>query len=123
MATANPKATTRAKSAKTNTSAAAVPGINADVSASGATQVAPQALVSQAGQTASEEGKTSPLVGDGSGDKLKFKALKISSKVEGFRRAGRPWTVEAKTVQASDFSEEQIEMLLAESMLRVEFVK
>lgn len=49
-------------------------------------------------------------------------ALIISSKVEGFRRAGRPWSKTEQTVSIDEFTTEQVEALLGESMLDVTVV-
>ena len=46
-------------------------------------------------------------------------ALTICSKVHGFRRAGRAWSTTAEIVSANEFTEEQVEALLAEPMLDV----
>lgn len=40
--------------------------------------------------------------------------LKIAATRDGFRRAGRAWTKEPQTVDASEFTEEQIEQLKAD---------
>lgn len=119
-----PKTSSRSKSSKQNTSAAAMPGIGADVLANGAAvKAAPEANSSPAGLPSSvDSGATPPSGGDGRSAKAGGQ-MKISSKVDGFRRAGRPWTVEEQTVSAGDFSEEQIKALQAEPMLKVVFVK
>lgn len=46
-------------------------------------------------------------------------ALIVSSKVEGFRRAGRAWSKAKDTVSIDEFTTEQVEALLGESMLDV----
>lgn len=45
--------------------------------------------------------------------------LRIASKVEGFRRAGRAWSTTAVDVPASDFTEAQVNQLKAEPNLVV----
>lgn len=49
----------------------------------------------------------------------KLPGLRISSKVAGFRRAGRAWAATAEDVPLSAFSDEQIARLRAEVMLLV----
>lgn len=112
MATPKTKAAPKAKPAIKNTSAAQVPGNSADVSATEAVQAASRANSPDAGQISSDEAQESPPVGAAT-------ALIVSAKAEGFRRAGRRWTVEAQTVDIDDFSQEQIEALLGEPMLDV----
>lgn len=112
MAASKSKAPSKPKQPTQNTSAAQAPGNSADVSATEAAQVASQAIAPDAGQIASDEAQGSPPVGAA-------KALIVSAKAEGFRRAGRRWTVEAQTVDIVDFSQEQIEALLGEPMLDV----
>ena len=111
MAT-KPKSPAKPKQPSPNTSAAPVPGNSADVSATAAAQAAAQANSPDAGQISSDEAQVSPPVGAA-------RALIVSAKAEGFRRAGRRWTVEAQTVDIVDFSQEQIEALLSEPMLDV----
>ena len=48
-----------------------------------------------------------------------IKSLIVTAKVAGFRRAGRAWGTTAETVSTDEFSDEQIEALLAEPMLDV----
>mgnify|MGYP000930242870 CR=1 FL=1 len=50
-------------------------------------------------------------------------ALVISSRAEGFRRAGRGWTREPTRVAYDDLTAEQIEALQAEPMLDVRIVE
>jgi len=50
---------------------------------------------------------------------IKVSKLVVRSQVAGFRRAGRAWPAEEVTVSADEFTEEQIEQLLAEPMLVV----
>ncbi len=45
--------------------------------------------------------------------------LTITARRDGFRRAGRAWSTEPTTVEASDFSEEQITALRSDPMLTV----
>ena len=45
--------------------------------------------------------------------------LQVRSQVDGFRRAGRAWSVEPVTVPIEDFTNDQIEQLIAEPMLVV----
>lgn len=120
MATPKTKAAPKAKPAIKNTSAAQVPGNSADVSATEVVQATSIANSPDAGQTSSDEAQVFPPEGAAKTDKpLVAKALTVSAKTEGFRRAGRRWTVEAQTVDIDDFSQEQIEALLGEPMLDV----
>lgn len=119
MATQKPKAATKAKPAVKNTSAAAAPGNSADVSAAEAVKAASPAIAPQAGQTSSDKAKGIPPAGAKKSDEPVAKALVVSAKADGFRRAGRRWTVAAQTVDIDDFSPEQVEALLAEPMLDV----
>lgn len=45
--------------------------------------------------------------------------LSVCARQAGFRRAGRAWPAEAVIVEADEFTEAQIEQLLAEPMLVV----
>jgi len=49
-------------------------------------------------------------------------AIQVSSKTDGFRRAGRAWTKEPVTVPLEELSEEQVEALLQEPELTVSFL-
>ena len=44
--------------------------------------------------------------------------LLVSSKREGFRRAGRPWSVATTLVEIGEFDESQVAALLAEPMFQ-----
>lgn len=133
MATNKPRASSKPKQLTQNTSAAPVPGNSAvqgipsgvaehNVSATEAAQAASHANSPDAGQPSREEpGNIPPVGGKKSGEPVAT-ALIVSSKVEGFRRAGRPWSREAQTVSIDEFSLEQIEALLAEQMLAVTVV-
>lgn len=46
--------------------------------------------------------------------------LKVTSKVEGFRRAGRAWSTEPTVIGRSDLTADELEQLMAEPMLLVE---
>ena len=50
---------------------------------------------------------------------VKADKLIVRSLVSGFRRAGRAWPAEEVTVNADEFTAEQIEQILAEPMLVV----
>lgn len=50
---------------------------------------------------------------------IKVTQLQVRSLVAGFRRAGRAWPAEEVTVKADEFTDAQIEQLLAEPMLVV----
>lgn len=130
MAT-KPKPPAKPKQPTQNTSAAPVPGNSAvqgipsgaaehNVSATEVVQATSIANSPDAGQTSSDEAQVFPPEGAAKTDKpLVAKALTVSAKMEGFRRAGRRWTAEAQTVDIDDFSQEQIEALLGEPMLDV----
>lgn len=47
------------------------------------------------------------------------KGLRVQSTVDGFRRAGRPWSRESVDVPLSEFNKDQIDQLRAEKMLVV----
>lgn len=47
------------------------------------------------------------------------KALSVTSRVEGFRRAGRAWSGVATIVTLTELSDEQVAMLKSEPMLTV----
>ena len=49
-----------------------------------------------------------------------FCVLRISSRPESWRRCGRIWTREPQDVPASDFTDEEIDLLKGERMLCVE---
>lgn len=68
---------------------------------------APEITQEQAG--AGETGSASPAIA----------ALIIASKREGFRRAGRPWSVAPTTVPLAELTDDQVEMLYAEPMLDI----
>lgn len=118
------KAAPQAKPAVKNTSAAAVPGNSADVSATEAVQAASQATHPQAGQTTSDTPVVSPQGGARIAKALTdmgitAKTLIVTAKAEGFRRAGRPWSTTPETVNVADFTADQVNALLAEPMLDV----
>lgn len=119
MATQKPKSTPKAKPAVKNTSAAAAPGNSVDVSAAEAVKAASAAIAPQAGQISSDEAKGIPPAGAAKAGGLIAKEFIISAKSEGFRRAGRRWTVEPQTVPADEFDLNQVEALLSEPMLDV----
>lgn len=123
-------------------------GTSSGASATGAASAAPQASLPQAGKE-SEETKAVPPQGDAAAaapnvaaastpaaaqpakeakapspkkNQPVATALIVSSKVEGFRRAGRPWSKAAQTVSIDEFTTEQVEALLGESMLDVTVV-
>lgn len=50
---------------------------------------------------------------------IKVSKLVVRSKVAGFRRAGRVWPAEEVTVDADEFTADQIKQLLADPMLVV----
>lgn len=50
----------------------------------------------------------------------KVKGLRITAKREGFRRAGRAWSMTPTDVTLADLSDEEISALKAETMLTVE---
>lgn len=108
------KAAPQAKPAIKNTSAAAAPGNSADVLVTEAAQAASQATHPQAGQTTRETTVVPPQGGDPIA-----KALIVTAKAEGFRRAGRPWSAMPETVNIGDFTADQVKALLAEPMLEV----
>ena len=91
---------------------------SAEVLAKGAEQSAPaataQAVIDDTTRT--QQTSVSP-----EGDKVQNVAtsLVVSSKVEGFRRAGRAWSRTAETVSIDGFTSEQVTALLGEPMLDV----
>lgn len=112
MATAkNTPKTPAPRGAKKNTSAP----VAADVSATGGTQVPPQAAASSAAPTVSSELQSPP---PGAGE-AGHAELVIVSRREGFRRAGRAWSVAPTTVPAGELTAEQFAALIAEPMLTV----
>ena len=113
---ANP--TPKANPAIKNTSAPPAPGNSAEVSVQGAAPSAPLSGTEAAGQSSSEALGIPPAGGVKNSEPV-AKALIVSAKAEGFRRAGRRWTAEAQTVSVDEFSQEQIEALLGEPMLDV----
>lgn len=118
MATPKTKSPAKPKPAPTNTSTAQ-PGNDVDVSATGAAQAAPQASHPQAGQQSSEETTTVPPVGAKKANEPVAKALIVTAKADGFRRAGRRWSTAEQTVSIDEFTTEQVEALLGEPMLDV----
>lgn len=62
---------------------------------------------------AQEKGAAKPAA------EIKSGQLVVRALVAGFRRAGRAWPAEEVTVDAADFTAEQIEQLLAEPKLVV----
>lgn len=102
--------TTPKKPAKKNTPAPAP----AAVSATGGAQVPPQAAASSPVPTTVPSERKAPPVGE-----WPEATLTVTAKREGFRRAGRAWSVAATTVPAAELSEEQRAALLAEPMLDV----
>lgn len=52
----------------------------------------------------------------------KTATLRISAKREGFRRAGRAWSIDPVEIAADTFSPDDLAALLAEPMLTVEEV-
>jgi len=97
----------------------------AEVSATGVEQSTPQAALQSAvtGTTPSETTSDSPFGGataDTSGaSEPVVRSLIVSSRIDGFRRSGRPWSRTAETVSIDDFTEDQVKALLAEPMLDV----
>lgn len=123
MATQKTKTATKPKAPTKDTSAAAVPGNDADVSAAAAAKAAVQAETSQAGQQPPiEETKVVPLAGAEPPAAKKepvAKALIVKAKADGFRRAGRRWSATEETVSIDAFTDDQVQALLAEPMLDV----
>lgn len=52
-----------------------------------------------------------------------IKKLRVTARVEGFRRAGRAWGTEPTEVLASEFNKEQLAALKAERELVVEEIE
>ena len=112
-----------------NTSATASPVMQADVSSTAAGPVpAAQEITQSAAPAAPPESGSvgdSPLPG---GDLVEpmppigVTAIVVTSQREGFRRAGRAWSTQPVTVSINEFSEAQIEALVAEPMLAVAFI-
>ena len=121
--TAAKPATTTTETANTSAPTAGEP---AEVSAAGAGQPAPNAEATSA-PSAPPTVTTSETPPPGGADAQEAgepiaRRLIVSSKVEGFRRAGRAWSKNAETVSADDFTAQQIEALRAEPMLDVTIV-
>jgi hypothetical protein len=57
------------------------------------------------------------------GKKQKIEGLRVTSRTEGFRRAGRAWSQTPIELPSSDFTDEQIEALKADPMLVVEIIE
>lgn len=69
--------------------------------------------------------KTKVAVGseqDNSSPPLEPDALVVVSRKDGFRRAGRAWKTTPTTIPLDELTEDQIKQLLAEPMLKVDFI-
>jgi hypothetical protein len=126
--------TAPAKTTDPSNTSAPTAGGNADVSATGAASAAPQ-VETKSAPPATPTVTTSeapPAGGNGEAgasfietaisQAQKARTLIVSAKAEGFRRSGRPWSKNAETVSAADFTPEQIEALMREPMLDVKVV-
>ncbi len=118
MATNKSRVPSKPKQPTQNTSAPAMTENNAEALATEAAKVASQVTTSETVSHSSENVAVPPR-GKMANANPVVSALKIASKVEGFRRAGRPWSREQQTVSIDEFSQEQIEALLSEPMLEV----
>ena len=112
-----------------NTSATASPVMQADVSSkeAGLAPASQEITQGAAPATPPESGSVgnSPLPGGDLVEPLPpigVTAIVVTSQREGFRRAGRAWSKQPVTVSIDEFSEAQIEALVAEPMLTVVFV-
>jgi hypothetical protein len=113
------KTSTR-KPRSTNTPAPTA-GQRADVMATGAAPAAPQAATPVMPATPPEDAAKLPPEGEIE-QARKVTGVYVISRQEGFRRAGRAWSAQPTTVPVDELSEEQIEALVREPMLRVAFV-
>lgn len=116
-----------------NTPAPGLPETAADVMAAEAAPAASQATAStvvEGEQPSSGDQALSPLgesvvAGDGAGDLLPplgVVAVIVTSEVEGFRRAGRPWSRTPTTVPIDELSDADLLALEAEPLLQVVYV-
>ncbi len=118
--------TAPAKTTEPANTSAPKAGDTAEVSAAGSGQPDPNAETTSAPSapptvTTSETSPTGGEAASKAGEPI-ARRLIVSSKAEGFRRAGRAWSKNAETVSVDDFTAEQIEALLAEPMLDVTIV-
>lgn len=97
------------------------PPAREDVSATEAARAASPALHPEAANPSSDAVVVPPRGAEVRANPV-AQALIVTAKVEGFRRAGRAWSREPKTVSIDEFTPEQVEALLAESMLDVSVV-
>ena len=125
--------TALAKTTEPANTSAPTAGANAEVSAAGAGQPAPNAETTGAPSAppTATTSETPPNGGTGADPSVivtkiseaqDARTLVVSAKAEGFRRAGRAWSKNAETVSAADFTPAQIEALRAEPMLDVTIV-
>ncbi len=114
-----PKAGGTAKAGDADTAAAKAAATEA------AKKAAEEAAAAEAAKKAAEEAaaaKAAAASGASSnnpGTVKKVNALRVTSKRDGFRRAGRAWSKEATVVSMAELSEEQIEQIKGEPMLDV----
>lgn len=81
-----------------------------------ATASAPETTQEQAGAVQTQD---QPMLSGVNGPDPVI-GLRITSRREGFRRAGRAWGKQPTEIALADLSDEEIAMLKAESMLAVE---
>lgn len=124
MAAKKTAAAPRTKPANTSAPLSETPAeVLAPAAEQSAAPATSQAVVADA--TVSEKTGDSPARGERTGDAaVKSSApvadkLIVSSRTQGFRRAGRAWGTAPETVEAAEFTDAQIEALLAEPMLAV----
>lgn len=126
MATNKPRAPAKATAPTPNTPAPATPEKPAEVLATVAAQAATQAITDPApANSASDDQGEFPLVGESLGepqDDLVAVAVIVTSRREGFRRAGRAWSKTPTTVPIDELSEDDLQKLHAEPLLSVAYL-
>lgn len=98
-------------------SAAAGETSSAAASTEPVTQADP--IVDTQGASPSEPGESIQVDGQGLAPISAATALRVTARVDGFRRCGRAWSASGDTVHKSDFSAEQLEILKNEPGLVV----
>lgn len=86
---------------------------------------APAKVETQGGQSqpAADQSKPEAQAKPTNSKKEKVPGLKISARVEGFRRGGRAWSIAPTVVALEQFTEEQLDQILTEPNLIVSDVE